>query len=653
MAAWRGWLQIPARRQPRGAVLVALLATLAAELTHRAGWLEGVDAFYSDAWHRLAGVRFPPRHVALVAVDQAALDAHPDEPLAFWGPHFARVAQRLHEVGVRAVALDFLLAVSPDGWLQAMPGGASLARVYDAELRNAIGEGRLLLVGSVGRPAAPGQTTAPQTADFLTLPHPDYLFAIPDLALSRYLGLADLRADRDGVVRRFRLREPLHLGPDYASLDTPSLTLPALLAQHQAGLDPAAPSWTLAGRTLAVDTTLHPISFAGPPNTVPRLSFARLEADGYADDPEVRALAGKVVIIGAHFAGMGDAHFTPYATSFDLGQGRLMSGAEVHAQIVETLLSGRASETVPATARICGSALAAGLVLAGMLFLPLAPASAATLVWLALGAVLSYLAFQSFWLVSTASWQLAALAGYVGGLALLFTGEARQRGHLARLFSRYISNAGVRTLLASDTMPELGGKRYEVTVLFSDIRNFTTISEALAPEEVVEMLNEYFERACQPVLDEGGSIDKFIGDAIMAEFGSPLPAEDHALRAVRAGLAMVAEGERFRQWMTQRFPNRGLPEFAIGVGIHTGPAILGSIGSSLRSEFTAIGDTVNVASRLEGVTKELHAPLVISQQTLTAAGPSLQCGSPTTTQVKGHRQPIQVYPVIGIADVEV
>ena len=136
----------------------------------------------------------------------------------------------------------------------------------------------------------------------------------------------------------------------------------------------------------------------------------------------------------------------------------------------------------------------------------------------------------------------------------------------------------------------LGGETVPVTVMFSDIRNFTTISEKLAAHEVVEMLNAYFTKACEPILAEGGTVDKYIGDAVMAVFGSPVRHADHARRAVRAAVGMAQAAREFREWMLSRFPDRGLPEFGIGVGLYTGEAVIGDIGTPKRKEFTAIGE---------------------------------------------------------------
>jgi len=206
----------------------------------------------------------------------------------------------------------------------------------------------------------------------------------------------------------------------------------------------------------------------------------------------------------------------------------------------------------------------------------------------------------------------------------------------------------VDMLLRAKEMPDLGGESINVSILFSDIRNFTTISEKLNAHEVVEMLNTYFEKACAAVLAEGGTIDKFIGDAIMVQFGSPVRYPDHALRAVRAALVMQQAATEFQGWMAQRFAGRDLPPFAIGIGIHSGEAVIGNIGSSQRIEYTAIGDTVNTASRLEGVTKNMGCSIVISQETLTATGGKVQTGKHESMQVKGRAQAVDVYEVIGI-----
>ncbi|MCK5551839.1 MAG: adenylate/guanylate cyclase domain-containing protein, partial [Deltaproteobacteria bacterium] len=247
---------------------------------------------------------------------------------------------------------------------------------------------------------------------------------------------------------------------------------------------------------------------------------------------------------------------------------------------------------------------------------------------------------------------LALALGYLGTLGFRLTGEERERARLRRIFGRYVSDEVVEKLLATGRRPDLGGETAHVTVLFSDIRNFATISERLSAQEVVEMLNSYLSRACEPILEQGGTVDKFIGDAVMALFGSPVAYGDHARRALTAAINMAETARKFRDWMHERFPNKDLPEFTIGVGLHTGEAVIGNIGSPKRVEFTAIGDTVNIASRLEGLTKEFGWTIVASAETIAAAGPGVQTVRRQRVTVKGRDEGVEVFEVIGLTPEE-
>ena len=263
-------------------------------------------------------------------------------------------------------------------------------------------------------------------------------------------------------------------------------------------------------------------------------------------------------------------------------------------------------------------------------------------------AVFAYLWFRRDWLMPVAAPQLGLLISYLGVLGLRLTGEERERTRLRQIFGRYVSDEVVEKLLASGKQPNLGGEAVTVTVLFSDIRNFTPMSESLAPQEVVELLNNYFSRACEPILEQGGTVDKFIGDAIMAVFGSPAPHPDHARRAIAAALAMAERASDFQAWIARRFPDRDWQDFHIGIGLHTGEVVVGNVGSPKRFEFTAIGDTVNTASRLESLTKELGWTIVASADTIKAAGPGVVTGGAKQVRVKGRQEPVEVLEVKGL-----
>jgi class 3 adenylate cyclase len=263
----------------------------------------------------------------------------------------------------------------------------------------------------------------------------------------------------------------------------------------------------------------------------------------------------------------------------------------------------------------------------------------------------AYFLFQHDWVLPVAEVQTGLAAAFLMTIGLRLTGEERERSRMRQVFGRYVSDEVVKVLLADDRKPDLAGESKVVTVLFSDIRGFTTFSEKLTAHEVVEMLNAYFTRACEPILAEGGTVDKYIGDAVMAVFGSPVAYPDHARRALRAALGMKREAEAFKEWMHKRFPDRGLAEFGIGVGLFTGEAVIGDIGTPKRKEFTAIGDTVNAASRLEGSTKEMKCVVAAPEATVKAAGPGVRTGKVETLTVKGRAEPIRAYEILGIDEV--
>ena len=373
----------------------------------------------------------------------------------------------------------------------------------------------------------------------------------------------------------------------------------------------------------------------------PRAPFRAFPSAGFSGpeaetDPEIRNLKDKVVIIAYEPAALQDIHSTPYSLSLWKWPGSDMSGAEVHANIVETLLTGKFPRPVPGYLRRPLPGLAA-LLIGGLLFYRLSSwrGLAAAVLMCLLSAVFAYILFRHYWLLPTANVQLAVMLSYMGILGLRLTGEERERARIRNIFGRYVADEVVEKLLATGMLPDLGGDSFQVTVLFSDIRNFTTISERLGPRAVVEMLNTYLAQACEPILAQGGTVDKFIGDAVMAVFGSPVLYPDHARRALSAALGLAEKAREFRTWMQQRFADQDLPDFAIGIGIHTGEAIVGNIGSPKRLEFTAIGDTVNTASRLEGLTKELGWTIVASRSTIEAA-PGVVTGRQDTRAVKGR-----------------
>ena len=623
--------RIPLRQAIIGLLLV-ILVFATTEVATRFGWLDVFEHTYYDLWHQLSGRRADPKHVVILAVDHQTLIEHPDEPLVFWGPHFARAIEIIRRAGARIIGLDYLFTVSPESWLKKLELSQSdKSRTYDIPMRSQLASGQVILIASVA--------DMDQGKSQLLLPISDYLFSLPGGPMD--VGLSNFYADKDGVVRRF-------LPALFDDGTIPNLTFATLLALRAAGLEPTSSTWSLGSREIPKMILPYTIGFVGPPGTFPRLSLSRLLNPQTDRDHEIKRLRNKVVIIAAEQIGNQDIHLTPYAHGFLIFEGRMMSGAELHANIVETLLTGRFPRSVPEGLRLIY--LIAVLILGTTLFFRLHPLKGlgAGLLLCLVCTLMAFLLFHINWILPVISIYLALGVSYLGTLGLRLTGEEREQARLRQMFGKYVSDEVVEKLLAIGHRPDLGGESLQVTVLFSDIRNFTTISEKLNPHEVVEMLNAYLSRVCEPILEQGGTVDKFIGDAVMAVFGSPVPNKDHAQRALRAALDVTKTAREFRSWMQQRFGDRDLPEFNIGIGLHTGEAVIGSIGSPKRMEFTAIGDTVNTASRLEGLTKELGWAIVASRATIDAAGPGVLTGRQEKMPVKGREGYVEVFEVIDL-----
>jgi adenylate cyclase len=220
----------------------------------------------------------------------------------------------------------------------------------------------------------------------------------------------------------------------------------------------------------------------------------------------------------------------------------------------------------------------------------------------------------------------------------------KERDKLRTTFGKYMTPSVMNHLLEGKV--SLGGQSLPVTILFSDIRGFTSISEQMDPQRLVGLLNEYFTEMVDIVMNEGGVVDKYIGDAIMAVFGAPVPKPDDAVNAVRAAVKM----RRALAELNARLVARGQPPLRTGIGIHTGEVVAGNIGSERRMEYTVIGDAVNLASRLESNTKELGADILISEDTYELTKHAIEARSVREITVKGRAKPVMTYEVLGMTD---
>jgi adenylate cyclase len=243
---------------------------------------------------------------------------------------------------------------------------------------------------------------------------------------------------------------------------------------------------------------------------------------------------------------------------------------------------------------------------------------------------------------------LAVVFSYVGTIVYQYLSERQQKALIKNVFSHYISPAVVNELVANPEKAALGGDKRELTAFFSDIAGFTTISESLTPEKLVELLNEYLDEMTEIIIKTGGTLDKYEGDAIMAFWGAPIPQKDHAYRACQAALEM----QRRLNEMRPEWKKRGRPELEVRCGLNTGWMIVGNMGGKDRFDYTIIGDSVNLASRLEGANKQYNSKIMISEFTYKHVEGKVAVRELDLIQVKGKTEPIKVYELLGLSDLK-
>ncbi len=612
------------------ALLLGLVVVLLTEALYRVELLERVDHSLQDYWHVWKGKRGDAEsEVLLVRVDDESLQRLPN-PFVFWGPHFGQAIGTLEQHGATAVGLDFLVKVSGETFFRDNGfGELEASRGWDSSLRAQLFQDHSVLVATMERRA--------DGSRFIDLPLGEYRALIRDPRAR--LALDNLPLDSDNVVRRCW---PLVI----PSQEGPGLSLALALVLRHLGLPADAPSWEVAGRRIAADESVLPISYAGPPGTLLSIPFWKLVEEGALGDEERALIRGRLAIIGSAYTNAPDVLHTPYDR---MASQRPMFGAELHANIAHMLLSGERVWPLGPLHRAL-LLLCVVFVSTALFFrLSLRPALGTMLAQVLLWPVAGYYLFAgSGLLLPSISAAFAVTLAFGGAYALRFARELRNQRHLREVFGRYVSEDVLQEILSAKEGFRLGGELRSVTVVMSDIRNFTTISEQLSPEEVVEMLNSYFNLACRPILERGGVVDKFIGDAVMAVFGAPVSRDAPATQAVTAALEMAEIAVEFKKWMAGRFPDRDIPEFDIGVGVHTGRVVTGNIGHEKRMDYTAIGDAVNVAARIESSTKTVGCRVLVSREALEAAGSGFETGKEAKLTVKGRKQPVEMIEVLGV-----
>lgn len=384
------------------------------------------------------------------------------------------------------------------------------------------------------------------------------------------------------------------------------------------------------------------IEYLGPRGTIDTRSYYQAVLPGLLPPGFFR---GKIVLVGRASRSAADlrqARADMFNSPFVLGdQGdSAFAGVEIQATLLANRLQGGGLQTVAPPWRLALVLTLAALLALGSASLHPALAAGASAAAGAGVVLLSWSLFAGarWWLPPAGA--VAALVAAAAATGLLHFVSVRRRSRRLRgLFAQYVPAEVVAQLVEQPGLVRLGGEAREITVLFTDLAGFTGMSERLSPEQTVEVLTAYFNAMTPVIHRHGGTVDKYIGDAIMAFWGAPLPDAAHAEHAVRAAIEMQAAMDR----LAGELRGRGLPPIAMRIGLHSGPAVVGNVGSDIRFSYTAVGDTVNLAARLEGANKAFGTGILLSDATAARLPADLPLRVLDVVVVKGKSEPVRVF----------
>ena len=624
-----------------------------------------------DQHMRLRGVRPAHPQVLVVAIDEKSLREVGRWP---WSRSvLAELLGKLHQGGVAAVGVDIILneperssAIDIAVQLRERFGPRAPASVqreleriiieanHDGRLAAVLAESERIVLASyfhlVARPtteppARTGQPLKSALAAFRNFeerglfPPPHAASAHvpipPLLQAAAGLGHVNMVADFDGSMRWEALVVE-HQGHYYPSLALETVRLAA-------GLDPFAVRLEfghlldIGGVAIPVDARARVlVDYAGPP-----LTFTHLSAvDVLQDRIPPERLRDALVFVGATAEGTYDLRVTPFSPVFP--------GVEKHATMAANILESRFLVRPPWVELVEATGILLFPLLLGWLlprFRPVPSLALTVALWGAFVLAVHLVFRQGLWLPMVYP-SLAGGLTFVGITIYRFFTEERQRLWMKRAFQQYVSPEVVERIVENPDALRFGGETRELTVLFSDVRDFTTFTERHDPQEVVQMLREYLTRMTDCVLRQRGTLDKYIGDAVMAIFGAPISFPDHAARACAAALDMAREMDE----LGQRWVAEGRQPFRIGIGINTDPMVVGNLGSEQLFDYTVIGDGVNIGARLESLNKEYkttHA-IIISESTYEAARDTIEARPLGDVTVKGKTRPLKIYELLGL-----
>ena len=593
--------------------LIVAASAVAAQYSDRLSFFRLLNLKALDA-HFIVRGRQPVSSIVLILMDQRSLDTF-TEPMLFWQPHYAQAIRAASDGGARAMGLDLAFGVNVGKW----------EKDYDQLLAGALVTASMPVVCAYVPELNTNQATDPVPINL----------AAAGLGL---VGYPNLTSDVDDFIRDQEILESP--GPNADPGTPPAHSFALRIAEKYLGMDVEAANGhlKLGGQEIPVvrpDTIA--INYAGPAGTFPRVSLADVEAAAKRNDrAQLRQwFAGKIVLLGTD--DRGDRRDTPFFTLFK-GAEWSTPGVEIHANTVRTLIERRFLRAAPAWTMLAALVIFCSVTAAIILALNATTAALWLAAEIAAIAAITHILFRAGWILST-SMILVGVAFCALGSSAYRYWITQQRGALFRRALALFVGKQVATSLDDAEEIALSGRRLSVTILFTDIRGFTAFTEKVCeeqgPERVVKLLNEYLATMVSLIVSFGGHVNKFIGDGILAVFCDEdhgAVVGDHALRAVQCAIRMVTVPSQFET----------------GAGLHTGLAVVGNVGSAEKMEFTVLGDTVNLASRIESLNKEQHTRLLMSEATqsmLNGQVPTVPLGA---APVRGKALPIHLFTIASL-----
>ena len=570
--------------------------------------------------------------IAILLIDQTSLDVYEQEMGISWPwprEMYSYILEYMKEGGAKAVFIDFIFSESS---------------VYGVEDDRAFSEaiarsGNVFLPISLSRSTKEVEESYSELLKNYDLDETDFpqrlsqamrsvSLPVEDLLNSaRGVGNSTFVQDRDGIYRRIPLLFSLN-----------GLVLPSV---------PLAIAEFADTGTRFLDIPMDPenqmiLRYHGPTGTYPGYSaaaiinsFAQLQ-EGTSPQIPPETFKDKIVFIGGSAPGLLDLRPTPFSPVYP--------GVEILATALDNILQkDYIRRPSPAAVYVFLAFLAILTALGATILKKIWMTVFFGILCLGLPLIAAYLAFEwDFW------WELvpslfAVVSSFTASMVLNYSLEGRQKRFIKSAFRHYLSHDVIERVLEDPKLLRLGGEKRTVTSFFSDVAGFTSISESLTPEELVHLLNDFLSEMTDIILSYGGTLDKYEGDAIIAFWNAPLDQPDHALRACRAAL----DCQKRLAEMRPEFVRKSGHELHMRIGLNSGPAVVGNMGSHSRFDYTAMGDTINTASRLEGACKQYAIPILVGETTFQMAEEFIMAREVDLIRVVGKSKPARVYQILG------